>query len=272
MMEQNKILKKYKPTSRMSDLIKEDYRLLQVMSRFGLPLGFSDKCVQEVCSENAVDCHTFLAIANFMQEVDERVHENVEHLSIPSMLNYLKRAHSYYLDFCLPNIKRKLIEAISNTPNKEFTYLILRFFDEYVDEVREHMEFEDKHEFLYVNSLMVGDVEQAKRIAFEVCPMKESFKKNAERMADDNVYLAGERSNILQFTRQQALQHKQIDSKLSELKNIIIKYCPFTDDNHLLNAVLFDIFICEEDLELHCRIEDCLFVPSVRLLEKKNGL
>lgn len=266
------IIKEHRPVSRMSDLIKDDYRLLQVMSRFGLPLGVGDKSVQEVCDNNGVDCQTFLAIANFMQEVDERIHEDVAHLSIPSMLDYLKRAHSYYLDFCLPSIKRKLIEAISNTANKEFTYLILKFFDEYVDEVREHMEFENKHEFLYVYSLMDGDVEKAERITLEACPMKNQQKKVDEKNVGDNIYLTGENSNILLFTRQHALQHKQIDSKLSELKNIIIKYHPSSGDNHLLNAVLFDIFICEEDLELHCRIEDCLFVPAVRLLEKKCGL
>lgn len=254
----------------MSDLIKGDYRLLQVMSRFGLPLGFGDKSVQEVCTEHEVDCHTFLAIANFMQEVDERVHEDVEGLSLPSMLNYLKRAHSYYLDFCLPGIKCKLMEAISGTANEQFAFLIQKFFDEYVGEVREHMEFEDKYEFLYVKSLMDGDVEFAERITFESCPIKNSVKRTDEKVT--NVYQEGEKSNILLFTRHHALQHKLIDSKLSELKNIIIKYYPSTDDNHLLNAVLFDIFICEEDLELHCRIEDCLFVPAVRLLEKKYGL
>ena len=39
--------------------------------------------------------------------------------------------------------------------------------------------------------------------------------------------------------------------------------------NNLLNAVLFDIFSCEEDLVAHCEIEDYLFVPAVRRLEKE---
>lgn len=40
---------KYKATDKMSDLICENYTLLMVMSRFGLPLGFGDKNVKEVC-------------------------------------------------------------------------------------------------------------------------------------------------------------------------------------------------------------------------------
>ena len=39
----------------MGDLICENYALLQVMSRFGISLGFGDKSVQEVCDMNQVD-------------------------------------------------------------------------------------------------------------------------------------------------------------------------------------------------------------------------
>ena len=51
--------------------------------------------------------------------------------------------------------------------------------------------------------------------------------------------------NIRVFAR----HHDQINAKLTELKNIIIKYYPGGDDNQLLNATLFDIFSCEADLE-----------------------
>ena len=53
---------------------------------------------------------------------------------------------------------------------------------------------------------------------------------------------------ISQFAR----RHDQIDATLTELKNIIIKYYPAKGNNHLLNAVLFDIFSCEQDLASHC--------------------
>lgn len=44
-------LQKYKPTDKMIDLIGDNYSLLQVMSRFGLSLGFGDKTVKEVCEQ-----------------------------------------------------------------------------------------------------------------------------------------------------------------------------------------------------------------------------
>ena len=48
-------LQKYKPTDKMIDLISDNYSLLQVMSRFGLSLGFGDKTVKEVCELNGAE-------------------------------------------------------------------------------------------------------------------------------------------------------------------------------------------------------------------------
>ena len=67
----------YKPTDKMSDLICENYALLQVLSRFGVSLGFGDKSVQEVCSMNGVDCTTFLAVVNFLTEENNRMQDHV---------------------------------------------------------------------------------------------------------------------------------------------------------------------------------------------------
>lgn len=66
-----------------------------------------------------------------------------------------------------------------------------------------------------------------------------------------------------------ARRHDQVNAKLTELKNIIIKYYPSGGDNQLLNATLFDIFSCEEDLASHNRVEDYVFVPAIMELEKE---
>ena len=223
----------YVPTDKMSDLICGNYTLLQVMSRFDLSLGFGDQTVQEACRANGVDCKTFLAVVNFITEENNRMADEVQDLSIHALMNYLKQAHHYFLDFQLPTIRRKLIEAIDCSVQNEVAFLILKFFDAYVAEVRKHMDYEDMNVFTYVESLVAGNRESGFRIS--------------------------------QFAR----RHDQIDAKLKELKNIIIKYYPAGGNDYLLNAVLFDIFSCEQDLASHCRVEDYLFVPAVLRLEKE---
>ena len=70
--------------------------------------------------------------------------------------------------------------------------------------------------------------------------------------------------NISVFSR----RHEQIEKKLSDLKNILIKYYPGSG-SYLLNSVLFDLFTTEEDLISHTRIEDKLFIPTVLDYEKR---
>jgi regulator of cell morphogenesis and NO signaling len=222
----------YIPTDKMSDIICDNYSLLQVMSRFDIPLGFGDASAEEVCQTNQVDCHTFLAVVNFINKGHSRSSLPYVDLSVQALMHYLKNAHHYFLDFQLPTIRRKLLEAIDCSTDGEVTILILKFFDGYVQEVRNHMNYEDAHVFTYVDKLLKGEKD-------------ESY-------------------DINMFVR----HHHHIDEKLTELKNSIIKYYPVNQNAYRMNSVLFDIFNCEKDLALHTDVEDYLFVPAVLQLEE----
>lgn len=224
--------KTYTSTDKMSDIICDNYSLLQVMSRFDLPLGFGDYTVEEVCKTHQVDCPTFLAVANFVNKATSRTSVHQEELSVQALMNFLKNAHHYFLDFQLPTIRRKLLEAIDCSTDGEVTILILKFFDNYVQEVRNHMTYEDTHVFTYVDKLLKGKKDEA--------------------------------YDINMFVR----HHDHIDEKLTELKNSIIKYYPANQNAYRMNAVLFDIFNCEKDLAMHTDVEDYLFVPAVLQLEE----
>ena len=140
--------------------------------------------------------------------------------------------HIYFLDLSLPAIRRKLIEAIDCSQD-DVAFLILKFFDEYTREVRKHMDYEEKTVFKYVDALIAGNAPKNYQIS--------TFSKH----------------------------HDQVGEKLTELKNIIIKYCPAKANENLLNAALFDIYACEEGLESHCKIEDYIFVPAILNLERR---
>ena len=86
-----------------------------------------------------------------------------------------------------------------------------------------------------------------------------TYVENLQKGIKDKHY------NIDLFVR----NHNHIDDKLTELKNIIIKYYPDNKKAYLMNAVLFDIYNCEKDLASHNAVEDYLFVPAVLQLEKE---
>lgn len=227
---------KFSANEKMSDLINENHSLLLVISRFGLSLGFGNKTVQEVCETNGIDCTTFLAVVNFLSEGNFEVGNDYDNISIVPVIDYLKNSHVYFLDFKLPAIRNKLLAAI-NAPDQTIPYevIFMKFFDEYFSEVRKHMEYENKVVFPYVLKLLSG-------------------KKDPKY-------------SISVFQE----KHNEIESKLIELKNILIRYYPAKGSNHLLTEVLFDILSCEKDLESHSRVEDYLFVPAIEDVERKNN-
>ena len=177
---------RYVATDRMSDLITDNFSLLMVMSRFGLKLGFGDQTVKGVCEEQGVDTHTFLAVANFLNE-GQLSYVDDEQVSLTSLMNYLKNAHSYFLYFNLPTIRRKLIEALNLASRDNVGMLILKFFDEYVEEVRNHMEYENNEVFNYVSENIIikyypesGNSNLMNSVLYDIFNCEQDLKSHGE--------------------------------------------------------------------------------------------
>ena len=225
-----KNLKMYEPSDKMITLIKDNYSVLQALGSFGISLGFGDKTVNETCQLNGVDTYTFLTVINFTIN-GYGDFENDEQISVPTLLHYLKASHAYYLDFQLPFIRRELQESI--VPQDPLGQLIMRFYDEYAQEIRRHMKYEEKTLFPYVQSLLDGR------------PM--------------NDY------NIDTFSK----HHDSTDKKLRELKLMMIKYLPSdAHSNNKMTATLYDIYNNEEWLRQHAEVEDHIFTPAIKRLER----
>ena len=226
----------YKPTDKMSGLITSHYKMLFVMSRFGIPLGFGDKTIEEVCSENDIDVATFLVIVEILLEAANYRHiiDNQD-ISVQEVVSYLKSSHDYFLNYRLPNIRENLYNIVNQDKDEisnELAKAIIYYFDEYVAEVKKHMEYENMMVFPYIESLIDNRKEESYSI---------------------DVF---------------ARQHNHVEERLREFKNIIIKYYPAKSTNEI-HSVLFDIFVCEEDLFSHISVEDKLLVPIVQKLENK---
>lgn len=227
---------KYTAKTRMSDLIDDDASLLLSVSRFGISLGFGNKTIHEACSLNGVDTETFLAVLNFLAGENTTTQtKNLEKISIETVIHYLRNAHSYFLTYKLPSIKSKLLEAVKATEQGDaYSIIFMKFFDDYYVEVQKHMEYEDKTVFPYVTNLLSG------------------------------------KSNSTFKIRDFEAHHTDIDSKLAELKKILIKHYPAKGVSYQLNDVLFDLLSCEKDLQAHNRVEDYFFVPLVEAIENKE--
>lgn len=222
----------YEASDKMISLIRDNYNLLQSLGSFGISLGFGDKTVKQVCDDQNVDTNTFLSVVNFTIN-GYREMDDVSRLSVPTLLQYLKASHDYFIGFQLPFIRKELVDALDENDN--LARLILKLYDEYSRSVTQHMKYEEKTVFPYVESLIAG-----KPMANYAIDM---YSKH----------------------------HGQESMKLRELKSIIIKYFPGDSlRNNQLSATLYDIYNNEEWLALHAEVEDKIFIPAIKYLENKS--
>lgn len=222
----------YEASDKMISLIRDNYNLLQSLGCFGISLGFGDKTVKQVCDDQNVDTNTFLAVVNFTIN-GYREMDDVSRLSVPTLLQYLKASHDYFIGFQLPFIRKELVDALDENDN--LARLILKLYDEYSRSVTQHMKYEEKTVFPYVESLIAG-----KPMANYAIDM---YSKH----------------------------HGQESMKLRELKSIIIKYFPGDSlRNNQLSVTLYDIYNNEEWLALHAEVEDKIFIPAIKCLEDKS--
>lgn len=82
----------------LRDIIEDNNRLLIVLNRFDISLGFGDSTVEEVCEKNDVHTDTFLAVINY---IACKNWENY-HVSLMSLVGYLRKSHIHFIDFSLP--------------------------------------------------------------------------------------------------------------------------------------------------------------------------
>ena len=224
-----KQVKTYEATDKLINLIRDNYNVLQSLSAFGIALGFGDKTVNEVCRHAKVDAATFLAVVNLT--INGVVDTRPEDLSAHSLLQYLDACHRYYIEYQLPFVRRQLAESIDS--DNEIGALILKVYDEYAQEIRRHMRYEEKVLFPYVEKLITGEI-------------------SANYSINDF-----------------AKQHAEADKSLKELKQLIIKYLPSSiNSSHRLTSALFSIYNNEEWLANHQNVEDKILVPLIFRMEQ----
>ena len=218
----------YSALNRMRDLLRDNAMLLPALSRFDIPFGFGDASVADVCRKNNVDIDTFVNVCNLLSGY--KYDKNV--ISLPSLTGYLKRAPTSFLEGELRKIRKNLVEATSGPEPDEVANLLIRFFDDYVEEVRRHMEYENEVIFSYIGRLLNGEIADN----FKISDYSESHGDTVE--------------------------------KLNDLKEIFISHYS-KKDNMRLSSALFDIIICGRDMLSHFEVENRLLVPCVTKLENR---
>lgn len=232
--------KRYHADDLMSEMVECNYRVLLILSRFGIGLGFGERSIGEVCEAAGVDVDTFLAIVNIALESPTRsvvestkpipVGENDAQVDPEVLLKYLMDSHKFYLRVNLPEIRRLLIE-VWQAPEDDLYLVMLRYFDEFVAHIAEHSRWEEEKIFPYFRALTKG----------------RQIDRSCERHLGE---------------------HLQMHNQLRELRGILVNYYTQVDTAGMYE-VLARLCICEWDLATHARVEAMLMEAMIARMEEK---
>lgn len=222
--------------TKLSVLADYNCRLLLVLSRLGVSGSFGEKTVSEICQKNGLDTDTVVLICRVYASGDFRPSvREVRHCRVEDVVMYVRRSHDYYLRNAIESISNS-IEKLVEPCRRPQQQIVRDFFYGYRDEILRHFAFEEDEVLPYVEGLAEG-------------------RRNGD-------------FNIGYFES----HHTNIDEKLSDLKNIVMKSLPAECDDSLRLCLLQDLYALQDDLRSHTCIEDHILVPMARILEGNHNL
>ena len=218
--------------TKLAELLTDDRRLLQLLPRFGIALGFGDNNIEKVCRMNHVNTELFLMICEIYSDSGFRPGQNeLQQIDMNGLLSYLKASHLYYLDERFPHIEEHL-QHIIEACGQKYGPLLSHFYDEYKQEVMRHIKYyEEEVVFPYIEALLKGERTDSYKI--------DEFEHN----------------------------HTNIQDVLDDMMNILLKYLPGDILPKERIEISHDIIELSDDLNRHSLIEERILIPCVESLE-----
>ena len=128
----------FSPGMKLADLVESNYELLVVLARMGIPLGFGESSVGEVCRQRGISAELFLMICRiYSSEVPVLPYEQLTSDDLGGVLDYLHTSHLYYLEVTLPHLDAKMA-AMTATCDGVHSKILSTFFADYRREVDNH--------------------------------------------------------------------------------------------------------------------------------------
>ncbi|MGE5681781.1 MAG: hypothetical protein ACM34K_12960 [Bacillota bacterium] len=225
------------PGMKVSDIILSNPYFMLMLEHFNIDLAVQEKTIEQICREKNIGIDIFLAFANLYNGFNPTGPAEYSFNDIQTIIGFLRRDHQYYMEEKYPKILT-YIKRMYEVNDKAEILMVESFFNEYFNEVREHLEYENKVVFPYVISLY----NQINSITdYDVL----------------NSYSAAEYRD----------HHNNIEEKLIDLKNLLIKYLPQRNDQKIRRKLLFSLFELDYDLSIHSQIEDSILIPLVEQME-----
>lgn len=222
---------------KMSEVIMNNPYLLLLLEHFGIEVPLQDQTLAQVCHQYSINIELFLTFANLYNGVTYAPKTPLTIQDTLTIIDYLKNSHKFYSEEIYPNILSAIHQMAAVNDYKEMA-LVPKFFVDYFNDVTEHLEYENKTVYPYIILLIEQVKDKANR--------KQSSKYS-----------------VVEYKE----HHNDIEEKLNDLKNLLIKYLPHKNDQTIRRKLLFLLSELEYDLNIHSKIEELILIPLVAELE-----
>ncbi len=225
----------YTKKSKLAELINENPKLLKLLPRFNIQLGFGDHSVEEVCLASKVNTELFLLVCSVYTDPNTIPHlVEFNDSDMDTLLAYLNASHRFYLDESFPHIEEHLGRIIKAAGPK-YGHMLQHFYNEYNVEMCHHFRYEEEVVFPYIDALRQGNTPETYSI--------DQFRHN----------------------------HSNIEDALEDMNSILIKYLPGDILPKERVEIACDILELSADLISHSIIEEHILIPYVEHLENTRS-
>lgn len=225
------------PKMKMADAINQYHSLLTVLPRLGIPLGFGEKSIGQLCAEHRVSEPLFMLISRVYCQDDYFPTANeLQQCPMADILQYLVSSHKDYLENKLPHIEHHL-NILLEPMDKKYSTLISNFYAEFRKEMKKHFQYEEEVIFPYLRQIL--SEQEATESA--------TYQKNTFHQ-----------------------QHDDIEDTLNDLSNLLLKYIPAKVSPAERVDMLLDMYALSNDIAKHAMMENRILVPYIQLLESKR--
>lgn len=222
---------------KMADAINRYHSLLTVLPRLGIPLGFGEKSVEQLCEEHRVSLPLFTLIARVycLEDYFPTANE-LQQCPMSDIIQYLVTSHKDYLENKLPHIEHHL-NILLEPMDKKYSTLISNFYAEFRKEVEKHFLYEEKVIFPYLRQI-ISEQEATESATYQ----KHTFNQ----------------------------QHDDIEDTLNDLTNLLLKYIPAEVSSSERVDMLLDMYALSNDIGKHAMMEDRILLPYIQYLESQS--
>ena len=194
------VSKKYiVPETEVAEIIKNNPLLLLVLENFGITKFKKGITVSELCNNAGINVNFFTLVCNLHNGFYIENPGNISAVDLPVIIGYLQRSHEYYRSEKYPEISG-YIRDLRNAENSNILQIIETYFNEYFEEVKEHIEYEEKSAFPYFFALMDK----------KIPPVAEDYSSTEYKE-----------------------HHSDIETKLNDLKDLFIHHVHIKDKNRI---------------------------------------